>query len=105
MAPLRQDGTLRPSTTIWVARVGNDLYVRSYHGRSGSWFGHALASDSGRIRAGGVERDVTVEEPADADQSAIDDAYRRKYARHGSQYVDAIVSSNAAATTLRLAPR
>jgi hypothetical protein len=33
IAALRPDGTLRPFTTIWVVRVGDDLYVRSYRGR------------------------------------------------------------------------
>jgi hypothetical protein len=105
IAPVREDGTLRSSTTIWVVRIGDDLYVRSYHGRSGSWFGHVLASDSGRIRAEVLSATSPVEEPADADPSAIDDAYRRKYARRGRQYVDAMVSPNAAAATLRLVPR
>ncbi len=29
IASLRADGTLRKSTTIWVVRVGDDLYIRS----------------------------------------------------------------------------
>lgn len=33
IASLRQDGTLRKSTTIWVVRVRDDLYVRSVKGR------------------------------------------------------------------------
>jgi hypothetical protein len=35
IAALRPDGTLRPATTIWVVRVGDDLYVRSYHAAIG----------------------------------------------------------------------
>src|SRR5512133_3053415 len=35
IASYRQDGTLRPYTTIWVVRVGDELYVRSWRGRSG----------------------------------------------------------------------
>lgn len=31
----RADGTLRNSVTIWVVRVGDDLYVRSAGGREG----------------------------------------------------------------------
>ena len=42
IAALRPDGTLRPFTTIWVVRVGDDLcedlYVRSWRGRGGGWF-------------------------------------------------------------------
>ena len=29
IASLRRDGTLRKPVTIWVVRVGDDLYVRS----------------------------------------------------------------------------
>jgi hypothetical protein len=31
IASLRRDGTLRNLVTIWVARLGNDLYVRSVY--------------------------------------------------------------------------
>ena len=33
IASVRQDGTLRKPTTIWVVRLGDDLYVRSAYGR------------------------------------------------------------------------
>jgi hypothetical protein len=36
IAALRPDGTLRPYTTIWVVRVGDGLYVRSYRGQEGA---------------------------------------------------------------------
>ncbi len=29
LAPLRRNGTLRNPVTIWVVRLGDDLYVRS----------------------------------------------------------------------------
>ena len=34
IASLRRDGTLRNAVTIWVVRVGDDLYVRSVNGRT-----------------------------------------------------------------------
>jgi hypothetical protein len=105
IAALRPDGSLRPYTTIWVVRVGDDLYVRAYRGRGGGWFRSVLRRPKGRIRAGGVERDVAFEEPTDADHAAIDRAYRRKYARYGGTYVDPMVSPGAAAATLRLNAR
>jgi hypothetical protein len=105
IASWRPDGTLRPYTAIWVVAVGEDLYVRSARGRVGGWFRRAAASQQGRIRAGGIERDVSFAEPGDDDQRAIDDAYRSKYARYAAAYVDPIVSPAAAAATLRLEPR
>ena len=105
IAALRPDGSLRPYVTIWVVRVGDGLYVRSYRGRDGAWFRSVLARPEGRIRAGGLTRDVTVEEPADAGQPAIDQAYRDKYTRYGGTYVDPMVSPAARAATLRLLAR
>lgn len=32
IASLRRDGTLRKPVTIWVVRLDDDLYVRSYRG-------------------------------------------------------------------------
>jgi hypothetical protein len=105
IAALRADGSLRPYTTIWSVRVGDDLYVRSYRGRDGAWFRSVLRRPEGRIRAGGLTRDVTFTEAADADQAAIDEAYRSKYARYGASYLDPMVSSGARSATLRLSAR
>ena len=38
---LRPDGTLRDRVTIWVVRIGDDLYVRSAKGHSGIWYNKA----------------------------------------------------------------
>jgi hypothetical protein len=102
IAALRPDGSLRPYTTI---RVGDGLYVRSYRGRDGTWFRSVLRHPEGRIRAGGLTRDVTFTEAADADQAAIDQAYRSKYARYDASYIDAMVNPAARAATLRLGGR
>ena len=103
IAAQRPDGSLRAYTTIWVVRVGDDLYVRSYRGRDGAWFRSVLRHPKGRIRAGGVERDVAFEDTGDTNCDAIDQAYRTKYARYPSAYVDPMVSAAARAATLRLA--
>jgi len=38
LASQRRDGSLRDPVTMWVVRDGDDLYVRSMHGRAGAWF-------------------------------------------------------------------
>ena len=105
IAPYRRDGTLRPYTTIWVLRVGEDLYVRSWRGRRGAWFRRALQRHEGRIQAGGIERDVTFSEPDDSVHPAIDQVYRTKYGRYGNPYVQPMIDADATAATLRLGPR
>ena len=103
---LRRDGTLRNPVTIWVVRVGNELYVRAYKGRTSAWFRGVLVRYEGHIRAGGVDKDVTfVEESDPGINSQIDTAYRSKYKKYGPQYVDPMVGSEAKAATIRLVPR
>jgi hypothetical protein len=104
ITPLRRDGTLRNPVTIWVVRVGDDLYVRSYRGRGGAWFRAAQGRHEGRILAGGVEKDVIFVEETNPDTNdKIDAAYRAKYGRY-SQYVAPMVTSEVRSTTLKLAP-
>jgi hypothetical protein len=62
IAPVRRDGTLRQPVPIWVVRAGDDLYVRAAYGEGSGWHRVARASGRARIRAGGVEKDVMVEE-------------------------------------------
>jgi hypothetical protein len=105
IASLRRDGTLRNPVTIWVVRVGDDLYARSWRGRTGAWFRGTQVRHEGRIRAGGIEKDVTfVEEAAPDINDQIDAAYRTKYRQHGARYVDPMVSLEARAATIKLVP-
>ncbi|MFC8730891.1 DUF2255 family protein [Luteimicrobium sp. NPDC057192] len=100
----RADGTLRPFVTIWVVRSGDDLFVRSAYGPRNGWFRRAEASGRGRVRAGGVDKDVTFE-PADAAlHDAVDAAYHAKYDRHGPAIVGTVVGPDVTAVTLRLVP-
>ena len=106
IAPLRPDGTQHAPVTIWVVRDGDDLYVRSYRGRDSGWFRSTQASHQGRIRAGGVDKDVTFVDEADPGvNDQIDAAYRAKYRRFGASYVDPMVADGARTATLKLAPR
>ena len=106
IASLRRDGTLRNPVTIWVVRLGDDLYVRSVNGRTSAWFRGAQARHEGHIQAGGVNKDVTFVEVADTETNQeIDAAYRSKYRRYAASIVDSIVSPQARAATLKLIPR
>ncbi len=105
LAPLRRDGTLRPYVTMWVVRVGDNLYVRSAYGPNNPWFRRAKASGAGRIRAGGLERDVAFAEPAPGVHAAIDAAYHSKYDRYGPRIVGSVVGPDAEAVTIKLEPQ
>jgi hypothetical protein len=105
IASVRGDGTLGSPRTIWVVRLGDDLYVRSVNGRTSGWFRGTRARHEGRIRAGGVEKDVTFVE-ADPDvEDRIDAAYRTKYRRYAASIVDHTVTPQARSATLELVPR
>lgn len=101
----RPDGSLRPFVTIWAVRVGDDVFVRSAYGRDNGWFRRALADPRGRVRAGGVEKEVTFDEPASDVHAAIDAAYHAKYDRYGPGIVGTVVGAQGAAATFRLVPR
>jgi len=104
IAAVRRDGTLRNLVTIWVVRHGDDLYVRSVNGRTASWFRGAQVRHEGHIQAGGVDKDVLLVE-TDNINDEIDAAYRTKYHRYAASIIDAIVSPQARAATLKLVPR
>jgi hypothetical protein len=106
IAPLRQDGTPRNPVTTWVVMSGDHLYVRSYKGAGGAWFRAAKESHEALIQADGARVEVTlVEEHDPAVNDQVDAAYRAKYSRYGSEYVDPMVAPQTRATTLRIVPR
>jgi hypothetical protein len=105
LASRRRDGTLRSPVTMWVVRDGDDLYVRSIHGRTGSWFRGTQIRHDGHIRSGGVDRDVRFADADTAKGDRIDNAYRSKYQRYASDIVDTVVNPDARAATVKLVPR
>ena len=106
LASFKEDGTLRKPVTIWVVRVGDDLYVRVYRGRETAWFRHIQLRPEGRISAGGVTKDVTFVDVSDDEalNNKIDAAYQSKYQRYSATYVDPMIAPQARATTLKLVP-
>ena len=106
IASLRRDGSLRKLVTIWVVRLGDNLYVRSANGRTGAWFRGTQVRHEGRIQAGGVDKDVTFVEEGNPDiNNRIDAVYRTKYRQYDAQYVDPMVGPEARAATIKLVPR
>jgi hypothetical protein len=105
IAPLRPDGTLRDPVTIWVVRHGDDLYVRSVNGPTAAWFRGAQIRHAGRIRAGAVEKDVSLVDADHAIDEEIDKAYRSKYHRYSENTLRRITSADARSTTGKLIPR
>ncbi len=106
LATFKKDGTLRKPVIIWVVRVGDDLYVRSYRGREGAWFRHIQRRPEGRIEASGVTKNVTLVDASsdEALNNKIDAAYQSKYRRYSATYVDPMIAPQARATTLKLVP-
>ncbi|GAA2293482.1 hypothetical protein GCM10010431_09610 [Streptomyces kunmingensis] len=103
---MRHDGiTLGGSRTVWVVRVGDDLYVRSVNGPGSDWYHASRAREAGRISAGGVTREATFQTVADpALNDAVDQAYRHKYSAYAARVLAHITSDSAASTTMRLLP-
>jgi hypothetical protein len=60
LAPLRRDGALGHPVTIWVVRVGDDLFVRSWKGDAAAWFRATQVRPAGHIAAVGIGTQVTL---------------------------------------------
>jgi hypothetical protein len=104
LASARGDGTLRRPVTMWVVRIGEDVYVRSVNGRGSAWFRGAQTRREARIRAGGIAKDVSLVETDEAGEQ-IDAAYQTKYGRRYPTIVPSIVAPQARVATLKLVPR
>jgi hypothetical protein len=88
---------------MWVVRADDNLYVRSAYGPDHPWYLRARTAGEGRVRVGGVERDVTFESADDAVQGDVDAAYQAKYDRYGPRIVGSVTGPQAHAVTVRLA--
>ena len=105
IASVRGDATLRKPVTVWVVRHGDDLYVRSVRGPSGSWFRGVQEKHEGRIRAGGVQQDVTFVEADHDINDEVDAAYQAKYRRYAGSILNSVLTPEARSATLKLVPR
>ena len=105
---MRRDGSLSRTRTVWIVRVGDELYLRSVNGPDAAWYRLTRAFHQGRIQARGVARDVTWIDVNAAGQPDVDPAVDAEYARkyQGSTAAIARINSPAArATTMRVEPR
>jgi hypothetical protein len=106
VAAIGRDGKLGKPTTIWAVRHSDDLFVRSVRGRDGHWFRSTQERQVGRIRAGGVQQDVTFVDAAGHDvDDEIDAAYRDKYRRYAGSILNSVLTPQARSATLKLVPR
>ncbi|HEV3101538.1 MAG TPA: DUF2255 family protein [Candidatus Dormibacteraeota bacterium] len=105
IASVGPDGTLRKPVTIWAVRHSDDLYVRSVRGRSGHWFRGTQERHEGRIRAGGVQQDVTFVDAGHDINAEVDAAYRTKYRRYSGSILNSVLTPDARSTTMKLVPR
>lgn len=100
----RRDGTLRDPVTMWVARVGDGVYVASVGGREGAWFRGTQTRKQGRVHAGGVSKDVSFEDADPTLLDAIEAAYRAKYAAY-PDILERSITPQLRAAILQLVPR
>src|SRR5664279_4904671 len=87
IAAKHTDGALWPWVPIWVVRVAEQVYVRTWYRRNTGWFAHVLDSHRASIRVPGLQADVVVEDVATGSsrlRADIDAAYRIKYGRYGT---------------------
>src|SRR3954453_17958296 len=81
ISPFREDGeTYGTLTWIWSVVVDGSVYVRAYNGQSSRWYEAAMAQKAGRVRVGGIEKEVVFEPVEGTINEEIDAGYRAKYA-------------------------
>ena len=106
IAPVRPDGTPRKPVTIWAVTHDGGLYARSaVKGRNASWYRGVRATRRGRIRSGGVEKDVELIDADPAINDEVDAAYRSKYRRYAGRILDSCLTPDARSTTIQIVPR
>ena len=105
IASVRRDGELGKPVTVWIVRHGDDLYLRSVRGRSGHWFRGTQERHEGRIRAGGVQQDVTFVDAGHDMADEVDGAYRAKYRRYAGSILNSVLTPEARSSTIKLLVR
>lgn len=103
ISPLRDDGvTYGTPTWIWEVVVNEELYVRAYNGVNSRWYKSAMQRRDGLIIAAGMTKEVRFDQVQGEVNTAIDEAYRKKY--KSSSYLSSMISSRARAATVKIIP-
>lgn len=102
ISPLGEDGQYLKPVIIWGVLLGENLYVRSYRGSNSKWYQNALTQRKGRIRVGKTRLEVSFAVPEPDIHEQLDQAYRQKYQRYPSTYVESITHQVAREATLQL---
>ena len=105
IASVGRDGKLSKAVTIWVVPHGDDLYARSVGGRTAHWFRGTQVRHEGRVRAAGVQQDVTFVDADHGIDDEVDAAYRAKYRRYAGNILNSVLTPQARASTIKLVPR
>lgn len=108
VSSVRRDGSLSRPRTVWMVRVGDELYLRSVNGPDAAWYRSTRTFHQGRIQARGVARDVTWIDVNATEQPDVDPAVDAEYARKYQGSTAAIAHINsplARTTTMRAEPR
>ena len=103
ISPFRGDGvTYGTPTWIWSVVVRGEVYARAYNGRQSTWYQAALRQKAGRIKAGGMMKEVRFEPVSGPINDRIDGAYRARY--HGNSYLNSMIGERARAATVKITP-
>jgi hypothetical protein len=106
VSSVRRDGSWSRSRTIWIIRVGDELYVRSVNGPDAAWYRSTRSCHEGRVEARGKVLDVTWVDIDAAGNPDIDPAVDAEYARKYRGSTSAIAHINSGSTmTARTQPR
>ncbi|WP_049579789.1 DUF2255 family protein [Streptomyces sp. SBT349] len=89
-------------TPIWAVTVGEVPYIRSAYGEGSHWYRRATREGRATIVADGERFPVALSRVEDeSTRSAVDDAYRTKYAAEASS-LEPMLGETSRVTTLRI---
>ena len=100
------DGTLSAPAPVWIARVYDELYVRSIYGANDPFFRRAIGTGRASLLAGKAQHEVLFEQldVTPAEFTVVDAGFRAKYAVSPPAIMGAVAGGLSAQATLRIVP-